>query len=153
VRITDIAANHFAPAFSPDGRFVAWLSDWTGFGGLADLWLSDRDKGETRQITRNAKITEFCWLPDSRTIVYSAGVNLRDFNTIDVVSLASAKLIVASGPKTWNETSPQVIRYRGAPRLLYVRDYEEERKEVWWVNLDGSGDEKAVTAKGNAWLR
>ena len=39
----------WAPAVSPDGQRLAWLSDR---GGSTELWLADMDGGEPRQLTR-----------------------------------------------------------------------------------------------------
>ena len=39
----------WAPAVSPDGRHLAWLSDR---GGSTELWVAELDGGEPRQLTR-----------------------------------------------------------------------------------------------------
>ncbi|MBN1577004.1 MAG: PD40 domain-containing protein, partial [Chitinispirillaceae bacterium] len=54
LRITDEAANHTSPAFSPDGAFIAYLSDATNFRGRRDLWLFERNGGTHRRITQRS---------------------------------------------------------------------------------------------------
>lgn len=152
LRITELSGNHFAPAFSPNGAYVAYLSDRTGFGGKADLWVYDRRKGKQVQLTRNAHIAELCWLDDSRTIVYSSGVNLRDFNTIDLETRENRKLIVTDSIKTYSEVSPQRVKYRDGYKLLYTRAYQDGEKQIYWVNPDGTGDQRLVNSSRQDWL-
>jgi Tol biopolymer transport system component len=56
------------PAFSPDGRSIAYASDRNG---NFDIWVQPVDGGQARQITTSsAQDTQPTWSPDGRTIVY-----------------------------------------------------------------------------------
>ncbi len=58
------------PAWSPDGRWIAYLSDATG---EYELYITQSDgKGETKQLTRGGKVIKVnpSWSPDSRKIVF-----------------------------------------------------------------------------------
>ena len=61
--------NESRPRFSPDGRFIAFIS---GRGEAHDddqLWLLDRAGGEARQLPGIAgSVVDYAWSPDSRTI-------------------------------------------------------------------------------------
>jgi Tol biopolymer transport system component len=152
LRITELPANHFAPAFSPDGASVAYLCDRTGFDERADLWIYDRKRGKQFQLTRNAHVAEFCWLNDSRTILYSSGVNMRDFNTINLDTGENRKFIVTDGIKTYSEVAPRRITYREEHKVIYTRVYDNGEKQIYWVNPDGTGDQRLVNSGGNDWL-
>jgi tricorn protease len=58
------------PAWSPDGRWIAYLSDATG---EYELYLTQSDgRGETRQLTKNGSAFRYRpqWSPDSKSIVF-----------------------------------------------------------------------------------
>ena len=77
--------NH-SPDFSPDGRRLAFIS--TRSGG-AELWISDRDGGNARQVTSfgRAYLRPPRWSPDGATILVSASVNGQlDLYSIDAAT-------------------------------------------------------------------
>lgn len=61
------------PVFSPDGQWIAFVSDRTGHGGKGgdNIWVMRTDGSEPRQITRESfrLLTQPCWLPDGSGIV------------------------------------------------------------------------------------
>ena len=58
-----------APAFSPDGKAIAFLSK-RGKDKLAQIWLLDRRGGEARKLTDvKGDIAGFRWSPDAKTLV------------------------------------------------------------------------------------
>ncbi|OYU35874.1 MAG: peptidase S9 family protein [Novosphingobium sp. PASSN1] len=58
-----------APAFSPDGRTIAFLSK-RGKDKLAQIWLLDRRGGEASKLTDvKGSIDGFRWSPDSKTLL------------------------------------------------------------------------------------
>jgi TolB protein len=153
LRITDVPANHSAPLFSPDGSYVVCLTDRTAMNGGNDLWVYDRLKGTEKQVTENAHIRDYVWLGDSRTIVYTTGINVLDLNTVDVTTGMSRKLIPAEGVRDYSETAPMVIRHKGTDAVVYVREYLKGKRKIYMVNPDGSGDRQIVSDNGNSWLR
>ncbi len=62
-----------SPAFSPDGRWFAFLR-WRN-GATYELWTMPYPGGTAQLLTTSpVPITSFSWKPDSRTIVYGGGV-------------------------------------------------------------------------------
>lgn len=57
------------PAFSPDGRSIAFLSK-RGKDKRAQIWLLDRRGGEAKKLTdAKGEISGFRWSPDSKTLL------------------------------------------------------------------------------------
>jgi Tol biopolymer transport system component len=69
-RITTGMAFNTQPRYSPDGKWIVFLSDR---GGADNVWISHPDGSEAKQISKD-KHTEFAsptWTPDSQYIVVS----------------------------------------------------------------------------------
>jgi imidazolonepropionase-like amidohydrolase/Tol biopolymer transport system component len=66
-RILGGPAYHKQPRFSPDGQWVAYISD---AGGGHNVWLMRPDGSEARQLTRETQrlVNGPAWSPDGRTI-------------------------------------------------------------------------------------
>lgn len=62
-----------APKFSPDGKFISFLSSRPGPAKGNQLWLMDRRGGEAQQLTAITKqeIGAYLWSPDSKTLLLS----------------------------------------------------------------------------------
>jgi imidazolonepropionase-like amidohydrolase/Tol biopolymer transport system component len=60
-------AYHMQPRFSPDGRWVAYVSD---AGGGHNVWLMRPDGSEARQVTRETQrlVNSPAWSPDGTTL-------------------------------------------------------------------------------------
>jgi Tol biopolymer transport system component len=66
------AAQDVSPAFSPDGRWLAFLR-WEN-GATYALWAVPQPVGKAKLlVTSPVPITSFAWKPDSRSIVYGGG--------------------------------------------------------------------------------
>jgi tricorn protease len=69
-RITDSAWRQGGAMYSPDGRYVAYLSDETR---EEEVWVHDLRTGQKRQLTRHpSKKNIEIWSPDSRTVYWQA---------------------------------------------------------------------------------
>jgi WD40 repeat protein len=54
------------PTFSPDGKWIAYISNKTG---AAEMFVTSLDDGRAVQLTRlGARINSYSWSPDSRSI-------------------------------------------------------------------------------------
>ncbi|KMQ52798.1 translocation protein TolB [Chitinispirillum alkaliphilum] len=151
-RLTDFNANFFAPAFSPDGRYIAYISDRFSIGQRRDLWVYDRESSEHVQITTNSYVEDFCWTNDSRTIIFSSGVNFLDLNMVDIKEHRFRKLITTTGLKNWHETNPRFLYFNQRPRIVYNRKTEDGTSTVRWVDLLSGRDERIINSEGNDWL-
>jgi len=68
-QMTRSEASDTHPRWSPDGRWLALLSDRAG--GRNQIFILDPNGGEARQLTsENAPVREFAWSPDSKSIAF-----------------------------------------------------------------------------------
>lgn len=69
LQLTDGEESASAPAFSPDGKTIAFLSK-RGKDKQAQIWLLDRRGGEAQKLTDvKGDIAAFRWSPDSRRVL------------------------------------------------------------------------------------
>lgn len=70
LELTSGTAHVSGPSVSPDGRYIAYVTDATG---NLDIWIMGIDGGAPRQIT-SGPASEFApeWSPDGRRIAYTA---------------------------------------------------------------------------------
>jgi len=65
IRLTSTPEGESSPRWSPDGRYLAFLSSRQDAKG-GQLWLLDRRGGEAQQVTRvKSGISGFAWSPDA----------------------------------------------------------------------------------------
>jgi Tol biopolymer transport system component len=72
----DVSRNHDvddrSPAWSPDGRTIAFASGFASEGYLNEIWLMDPDGRNQRPLTHRVGIDEYpVWSPDGRTIGFA----------------------------------------------------------------------------------
>jgi dipeptidyl aminopeptidase/acylaminoacyl peptidase len=88
--MTAEGASSSHPRWSPDGKFLAFLSERNE--GKTQVWLLNRKGGEAQQLTDTAQdVEDFAWSPDGRSMV----LVLRDPTTEE---LDAAKEKSASHP-------------------------------------------------------
>ena len=61
-----------SPKWSPDGKYLSFLSSRTGKAKGSQIWLLDRRGGEAHQLThlKNLTITSYDWSPDSKRLLF-----------------------------------------------------------------------------------
>src|SRR6185436_18240819 len=69
VQLTSSADSEHAPGWSPDGRYLAFLSGRGTKEGPDELWLLDRRGGDARQVTHfKGEVLDYDWSPDGQRI-------------------------------------------------------------------------------------
>ncbi len=141
MRFTSGTANAHSPCWSPDGRWLAFVTDREGEyaskdaqeqkkqgKGKGQIWLIPSDGGEAQQLTfMQHGASNPTWSPDSKRMVFSAAVGPLDEETEE------------------GQTFPKV---RVIDRLMYRLDgvgyIYERRQHLFLVDLP-SGEPKQLT--------
>ncbi|HEY1349014.1 MAG TPA: prolyl oligopeptidase family serine peptidase [Ktedonobacteraceae bacterium] len=73
--------NAFTPRWSPDGRWLAFLSDRAG---SPQIYLLPLNGGEARQVSScRQAVTDFCWRPDSRALLAVSPWKIEDDQPVE----------------------------------------------------------------------
>ncbi len=91
---TEVVANGFTPAFSPDGRSLAFDAPWAG---PRRIWVADSRGRNPRQITSDSSEAvvhaHARWSPDGRRLVYRRATRTHsDIAVVEVGTQASTRL-------------------------------------------------------------
>lgn len=114
--------------WSPDGRWIAYLSDRTG---EYQIYVRPADgTGEERQITQGGKEWRFTprWSPDSKLLAFSD----KD-HALQVLDVASGKVTVAD-----NDPYGDITDYRWSPDskwIAYTKGNEAQFSSIYVYNL------------------
>jgi len=69
VRLTSNKAGEHAPRWSPDGRYLTFLSDRDDAREVDQVWLLDRSGGEAERVTDlPGGVSDYAWSPDSKRL-------------------------------------------------------------------------------------
>ncbi|GCF08062.1 S9 family peptidase [Dictyobacter arantiisoli] len=106
-QFTSGPANAHSPVWSPDGRWLAFVSERAGDAqgkessgekkrskGKPQIWLLPTDGGEAQQLTfMQHGASAPAWSPDSQQLVFNAAVGPEDEETIDGKPLPKVRVI------------------------------------------------------------
>jgi len=102
------------PAWSPDGRQLAWSTDRGG--QLLDLWIRDMSSGQVRRLTNTeGSAMGAAWSPDGRRIAFlnvdgvwrRASVNVVDVATGTVTQIHAP--LFGPGNPSWTKDGQRVV--------------------------------------------
>src|SRR6266436_3946757 len=70
LRVTSSPESENAPRFSPDGRFLSFLSGRPGKAKGTQIWMMERTGGEAQQFTDfKTRLSSYEWSPDSKRLL------------------------------------------------------------------------------------
>jgi len=70
LRLTSSPESENAPRWSPDGKYLAFLSGRPGKAKGSQVWLLDRNGGEAQQFTDvKGRLSGYDWSPDSKKLL------------------------------------------------------------------------------------
>jgi dipeptidyl aminopeptidase/acylaminoacyl peptidase len=97
VRLTSSKASEHSPRWSPDGRYLAFLSDRDDAREVDQLWILDRTGGDAERISDlPGGISEYAWSPDAKRLALIAHDPSPDSaaSSADTAKLATPRPIV-----------------------------------------------------------
>lgn len=127
VRLTSHSTDDTDPAFSPDGKHLAWVSQADDVKG--DIWVMEADGGDKRRLTgRDTADQAPSWSPDGKTIYFTSrapGSTLRRVDQVDVAT-GVRRTVVERGWDPQLSPDGQVLFYatldsRPRPRIMARR--------------------------------
>lgn len=99
LRLTTSKANEGTPRWSPDGRYLAFLSSREDEREVAQVWLLDRSGGEAERVTDlPGGVSDYAWSPDSKRLA-----------------------LIASDPDTAASTKSDTAKPKTAPPIVIDR--------------------------------
>lgn len=137
----DPVADEFSPAYSPDGKTLAWtaISDDQQADGL---YVGPAAGGAPKRILTSSFVEGPSWSPDGLSLVYADQVEGIKVLPVDgasvakVVLPASAKTIL--GSPIYSRDSASILFTRATVRGTKVR------AELWTVGTDGASPRKLL---------
>ncbi len=129
--------REMSPAWSPDGRWVAYLSDATG---EYELYVRSRDgSGEERRVTTDGDVWRFApvWSPDSEKLAFG-----DKKQRLRYVEVESGRIVDVDRSQTNDITS-----YTWSPdsRWIAYTKTGETRMQVIWVYSLATEEARALT--------
>lgn len=133
-------ANERGASFSPDGKYIAYISDRTG---ETEVYLQDVEKTEPVQLTKNndTYIRSLFWAPDSKSLLYTD----RENRIVRLTVPEGAKTVLMSNPAaefrgiSFSADSKWITYTKPATNnmnVVYIYNLEEKKEiqitEKWY---------------------
>jgi Tol biopolymer transport system component/imidazolonepropionase-like amidohydrolase len=135
-RLTSDAWVEADPAWSPDGRFLAYSSDRDGF---MNIWVRDLVSGIDRQVTRgSAAAMQAAWAPDGSRLAFSDPEG--QVQVVDLKSGAIRKVhdrLNEAGRASWSPDGNALVV---SSLKVYSTRFREGTNQVLRISLDGQPD-------------
>ena len=124
-QLTSSPARDQRPAVSPDGRYVAYVSDESR---EQEFWLFDRQSGARRKLTTHASFKDNLeWAPDSTRVAVTSANRLF---TIDLDTNAVTEVAYnQAGGYQLSQFSPD------GKWLIYARSDDQQNREIYAFEL------------------
>jgi eukaryotic-like serine/threonine-protein kinase len=149
-RLTTTPAHEFGPAISPDGKWVAYLSDARG---TADVWVKFIAGGEPANLTASpdleiqvrSAIGGLEISPDGTSIAVQARASGSSVGTFDTWLIPAP---LGGTPRRFVETAGALRWSPDGTRIVYVRPGETRGDAILVGDVNGGNPREVVSARG-----
>ncbi len=138
--VTHDAALDADPAWSPDGRYLAWASDRAG-DALLDLWILDTRDGTMRRLTTEpTSAMSPAWSPDGTRLAFLDVDGIWRAASVAMVEVASGRVtklheqLFGPGAPAW---SPDGRRVLITALKRYAARFREGTNQLLSIATDG----------------
>jgi len=150
LRLTTTPAHEFGPAISPDGKWVAYLSDARG---AADVWVKFIAGGEPANLTAStdlqiqvrSAIGGLEISPDGTSIAVQARPRGSSAPTFDTWLIPAP---LGGTPRRFVETAGALRWSLDGTRIVYVRPGETRGDAIVVADANGGNPQELVSARG-----
>jgi len=133
-RVTSTPHRERLPAWSPDGKRIAFVSDRTG---RDEVWVSDPDGKDARQLSdAETEKLALAWAPDARSLAWTASDH-----KLHVITLESGAPRVVASSNVGNLQDPEFSP--DGSWLSYTKPHRDLRPHVHLVPAAG-GEERRL---------
>jgi tricorn protease len=126
-------AREISVAWSPDGKWISYLSDATG---EYEIYIRAQDgSGEPRRITRDGSVWRFppAWSPDSKRLAFADSAN-----RLSIVEIDSGRIRQVDTTRHNNHAFRDLTQYVWSPDsqwLAYTKVNESYNSSIWAYSL------------------
>jgi TolB protein len=123
IRLTNDPASDYAPAWSSNGRMIAFVSDRSGEN---DIWLADLDEIDDRfvNLSRNSRTLDRYpkWSPDGSRLAWaSSGDGYQNIQILDFSQPEARPLEAGIGDQVaWDPTGEMMVTALNTPNQVYL---------------------------------
>ncbi len=132
---TDASRGTFAPAYSPDGRHIAYFTNRKGAENET-IWAMDADGSNPVKLVEDSYINVFPrWTPDGQSLVFTArhrGIeSSRILRRLSLSGTVPAELPLEPSESTWGDVEPDGrLVLRGANGKVQVFDPADNKVQT-----------------------
>lgn len=139
--IQEFMGSNQSPAWSPDGRYLAYTSGWSPVPRSTLLCIRSQETGEVRKLS--PPLTRFRglrWSPDGRAIL-TIGADLKDRRGAFLIDVQNGEVILdfirpyLPFPPEWDSSGKAIV--------FADKDFEKTRSQIVWRDL-ATGQEKKI---------
>lgn len=144
--VTTGPATEFEPAFSPDGKLIAFSSDRADVSaGRTDIWVVRVDGTGMRRLTTGLNARGPAWSPDGKRIAASTDTGIVTFAA---AGKGAGKQLVQVTTNNAEHTDFAPVWNFGSSHLVFTRiaraNGATTGQALWYAAADGSGAKRLL---------
>lgn len=139
------------PVWSPDGKWIAVLSDYDG-DEMWDIFLVSPKTGETVNftLTHNTQETDPAWSPDGKFLAYAVRPKEKASAEIDVTDILTKQTVHVTHDTPADRSNAAPIWSKNGKRIAWTVFYaDEKRSDVCVADLSPLKTECLTTNNGD----